>query len=130
MSRHELRVVLICLAVFAVAMSLAACGLFNAALAAHGVPGAATPEAQQAAQQADFGIWQWLGQLFGVQPITPQGPTQTEHDVAILSIGVGAKHIARGVHRVARYGVHAARAVSAGAVHAVRTVRTPPAPKA
>lgn len=72
------------------------CGLLNAGMASAGVPGAATPEAQQAAQNADSAAWNWLGTaLFGV---------------GTAAAGAGATH--RAHKRKAKRAAHAAAAAA------------------
>lgn len=95
---------------------LAACGLLNSWLGSNGVAGANTPAAQEAAHAADWSIWNYIGQLFGVAPTTPQGPPQGAQTAVVFTVGATSKHIARGVK-------HVAKATGAGVAHAVRTVR-------
>jgi len=99
------------------AVLFVSCGALNALLGTTGyAPGANTPAGQQAAANVDFTIWQYLGQLFGVQPVTSQGPPQLAQTGTVLTLGMGAKKIAKGT-------LHVTKSVGSGVAHAARTVR-------
>lgn len=64
----------------AVAVVCSSCGLLNAGMASAGMPGADTPEARNAAQQADAAAWNWLGYaLFGVGGAAAGGTVTHRH---------------------------------------------------
>ena len=111
----------------AVAVLLSGCGILNSILGSNGVPGANTQASQDAAHKADYAIWQWLGELFGVMSPTPEGPPTGLRTAAVAIVAVAHKHIARGVAHVARKSAHVVKSAGAGIAHAAKTMVSPPA---